>query len=218
MFMMKHMPAANADSSTEDMIDRGTPERMNAFSDGVFGVLITIMVLDLKKPSGADWHSMVSLWPTLLSYMVSYLFIAIVWVNHHYLVRHATRATVSLIWANFGHLFSVSFVPFLTAWVADTHFQPLPVAMYALVFLMVNITYLILVWESLCSEMSNAVPDRVRHLLHIRSFITIGMFTAAIGISLWWPMAGFAIICGCLLLYLRPEAPSLKGARRGMHS
>lgn len=80
------------------------------------------------------------------------------------------------------------------------------VAMYALIFLVVNITYLIFVWESLSDESGNAVPERVRHILHIRSFITISLFASALVISFWWPKVGFIIICSCLLLYLRPEA------------
>ena len=207
MIRKKHTPKVNSEMSAEDINNAGTPERISAFSDGVFAVIITIMVLDLKKPSGSDWHSLVVLWPTLLSYIDSYLFIAIVWVNHHYLLRHATRASRRLIWANFGHLFSVSFVPFLTAWIADTHFQPVPVAMYALVFLMVNITYLILIWETIPSNTIDAVTERVRRLLNIRCFITIGLFSIALILSFWWPLAGFIIICCCLLLYLRPEAP-----------
>ena len=203
---MKHMPKAGAGVSAKDTNDQYTPERVNAFSDAVFAVIITLMVLDLKKPSGANWHSLVSLWPILLSYIVSYLFIAIVWVNHHYLLKSTTRATPRLIWANFAHLFSVSFVPFLTSWIAETEFQPLPVAMYALVFLLVNITYLIFVWESLCDDSGNAAPERVRHILHIRSFITISLFAIALVVSFWWPRVGFTMICVCLLLYLRPEA------------
>jgi uncharacterized membrane protein len=188
------------------MSEQYTPERVNAFSDGVFAVIITLMVLDLKKPAGADWHSLATLWPVLLSYIVSYLFIAIVWINHHYLLKHSTRATPRLIWANFAHLFSVSFVPFLTSWIAETEFQPLPVAVYAFVFLLVNITYLIFVWETLCDGNGNPAPDRIRHIVNIRCFTTIGLFSAALVLSFWWPRVGFTIVCLCLLLYLRPEA------------
>jgi uncharacterized membrane protein len=191
----------------DDRNKPGTPERIIGFSDGVFAVIITIMVLDLKKPEDAHWRSLVALWPVILSYMVSYLFIAVVWVNHHFLLKHANRATQRLIWSNFVHLFSVSFVPFLTAWIAETHFQPLPVAMYALIFLIVNITYLILIRESFRIDKNDMVVNRVRRLLQIRSLITISLFTTAFIISFWWPLVGFTIICCCLLLYLRPEAP-----------
>jgi uncharacterized membrane protein len=96
---------------------RATPERLGAFSDGVFAVIITIMVLDLRPPSGATLAALLPLWPAALSYAVSYLFIAIVWVNHHHLLRFAEHATPRLIWVNFAHLFMVSLVPFSTAWV-----------------------------------------------------------------------------------------------------
>jgi hypothetical protein len=86
---------------------KATPERLNAFSDGVFAVLITILVLDLRPPGSPTLHSLLLLWPTWLSYSVSYIFIAIVWANHHHLLGYATEATPRLMWFNFGHLFSV---------------------------------------------------------------------------------------------------------------
>jgi uncharacterized membrane protein len=223
MLRKQHRPKASGDRHADDRSDGSATERINTFSDGVFAVIITIKVLDLKKPPAADWHSLFSLWPVLISYIVSYLFIAIVWVNHHYLLRHAQQATMRLIWTNFAHLFSVSFIPFLTAWIADTRFESIPVAMYALVFLLVNITYLILAWECLFEATGDAIPERVRRLLHIRSFTTIGLFAIALVISFWWPLAGFIIICACLFLYLRPEAPrtvprtapALSGKERG---
>jgi uncharacterized membrane protein len=81
-----------------------TPERLAAFSDGVFAVIITIMVLDLKPPNGTTLRALVPLWPTALSYAVSYFFIAIIWVNHHHLLRFTHSATPQLIWWNFAHL------------------------------------------------------------------------------------------------------------------
>ena len=95
---------------------RRTPERLSAFSDAVFAVLITVLVLELRPPEQPTFKALLSLWPTWLSYAVSYLFIAIVWTNHHYLMRYATEATPSLLWFNFAHLFSISLLPLSTAW------------------------------------------------------------------------------------------------------
>ena len=106
---------------------RPTTERLGAFSDGVFAVIITIMVLELKPPSQPSFAALLALWPTALSYAVSYLFIAIVWVNHHHLLRFAEHATPRLVWINFAHLFMVSLVPFSTAWVAGTRLAAVPV-------------------------------------------------------------------------------------------
>src|SRR5262249_10747622 len=101
------------------MTDRTTPtERLTAFSDGVFSVIITIMVLDLKPPAQAKLSALLPLWPTALSYAVSYLFVAIIWINHHRLLLFAHDATPKLIWWNFGHLFMTSLIPYSTAWIA----------------------------------------------------------------------------------------------------
>ena len=101
-----------------------TTERLSAFSDGVFAVLITVLVLDLRPPELPTFKSLLSLWPTWLSYAVSYLFIALVWTNHHHLMRYATEATAHLMWFNFAHLFSVSLLPLSTAWMAVSELAP----------------------------------------------------------------------------------------------
>ncbi len=99
---------------------RTSTERLVAFSDGVFSVIITIMVLELKPPSEAKLSALLPLWSTALSYAVSYLFVAIIWINHHRLLFFAHEATPLLIWWNFAHLFMTSLIPFSTAWIADT--------------------------------------------------------------------------------------------------
>src|ERR1700760_440831 len=98
------------------MLRRATPERLSTFSDGVFAVLITVLVLDLHPPEVPTAAALLLLWPTWLSYGVSYLFIAIVWINHHYLMRYATEANSRLLWFNFAHLFAMSLLPLSTAW------------------------------------------------------------------------------------------------------
>jgi len=90
---------------------RGTPERLSAFSDAVFAVLITVLVLELRPPEFPTFKALLSLWPTWLSYAVSYLLIAIVWANHHHLMHYAAETTPRLMWFNFAHLFSVSLLP-----------------------------------------------------------------------------------------------------------
>src|SRR5438309_10585451 len=99
------------------------------------------MVLELKPPEKATFGSLLPLWPTALSYVVSYYFIAIVWLNHHHLLRFCQDASPRLIWINFVHLFMVSLVPFSTAWIADSKLAAVPVFVYAGVFVLVNRTY-----------------------------------------------------------------------------
>lgn len=123
-------------------------DRVRFFSDGVFAVLITILVLELKPPHADTFRALLPLWPTGLSYAVSYLFIAIVWLNHHHLFGYAEVATSRLLWFNFAQLFSVSLIPFATEWIAESRLANAPVALYAAVFVLVNVTYLALCWEA----------------------------------------------------------------------
>jgi uncharacterized membrane protein len=119
---------------------KATPEQLTTFSDGVFAVLITVLVLDLRPPQLPTFDALLSLWPTWLSYAVSYVFIAIVWANHHHLMHYAAEVTPRLMWLNFAHLFSVSLLPVSTAWMAVSELAPQPVAFYAGVFFLVNVT------------------------------------------------------------------------------
>jgi uncharacterized membrane protein len=186
---------------------RATPARLSAFSDGVFAVLITVLVLELHPPGQPTFHALLSLWPTWLSYAVSYLFIAIVWTNHHHLMRYAREATPSLMWFNFAHLFSVSLLPLSTTWMAVSELAPQPVAFYAAVFFLVNVTYIFLIWELIDRAPADEVPPQERKIMHVRSIVTLCFFGAATIVALRFPLVGLGICCGCLIVYLRPEAP-----------
>lgn len=181
-----------------------SPERLSFFSDGIFAVLITILVLELHPPAEPTLHALIEHWPNWLSYAVSYLFIAIVWANHHYLLHHATEATPRLMWFNFAHLFSVSWLPLSTAWMATSKLAPQPVAFYAAVFFFVNATYILLIWELISPPVIDA---RARRNMFIRSFTTLVLFAVASAVALRSPYAGLAICCACLIVYLRPSAP-----------
>jgi uncharacterized membrane protein len=186
---------------------RPTPERLGAFSDGVFAVIITIMVLELKPPPQPSFAALLPLWPTVVSYAVSYLFIAIVWVNHHHLLRFAGHATPRLIWWNFAHLFAVSLVPVSTAWVAVTHFAAAPVAVYAAVFVMVNSAYVAFVWEVLAqAEVQKKVSPRMRQVTRVRSVVTLGIFAIAMVISVKFPLWGFGLV-PCVLCSFTVSRP-----------
>ncbi|ORX04478.1 hypothetical protein AWC29_14990 [Mycobacterium triplex] len=186
---------------------------MQAFSDAVFAVIITILVLELKPPSAHTLSALLPLWPTGLSYVVSYLFIAIVWVNHHHLFGYAQTATPRLVWSNFAHLFSVSLIPFTTEWIADSRLADAPVVLYASVFVLVNITYILLCTEIVDRPAHEDVSHRLRRLLGMRSFITIFVFAAAALIALRWPVIAMVLICSCLVGYLRPDLPPPKKAQ-----
>jgi uncharacterized membrane protein len=142
-----------------------------------------------------------------LSYAVSYLFIAIVWVNHHHLMRYATEASARLMWFNFAHLFSVSLLPLSTAWMAVSKLAPQPVAFYASVFFLVNITYLCLIWELIERAPVSEVSVKERRIMRFRSITTLCVFGVAAVVALTFPLAGLGMCICCLIVYLRPEAP-----------
>jgi uncharacterized membrane protein len=185
---------------------KATPERLGAFSDAIFAVIITIMVLDLRPPTQPTLAALLPLWPAALSYAVSYLFIAIVWVNHHHLLRFAEHATPRLIWVNFAHLFMVSLVPFSTAWIADTKLAAVPVFVYAAVFVLVNLAYNPFEWHALASASVEEISARTQRFAKIRPLFTLGTFVIAMLVALKFPSLGFGLICCALLVYLRPEA------------
>ncbi len=189
------------------MFRKATPERFSAFSDGVFAVLITVLVLELRPPEIPTFAALLDLWHTWLSYAVSYLFIAIVWINHHYLMRYATEATSRLLWFNFAHLFAMSLLPLSTAWMAVSKLGPQPVAFYAGVFFLVNATYIALIWELIERAPAGEVPAAVRRTMRIRSIATLCLFGIAAIVALFQPLVGLGICVCCLIVYLRPHPP-----------
>lgn len=118
--------------------------RLEAFSDGVIAILITIMVLELKVPHGADWQALRPLLPVFLSYVLSFIFLGIYWNNHHHMLHAAQHINGKILWANLHLLFWLSLIPFVTGWMGENHFAPLPTAIYGVVLLLSAIAYTIL--------------------------------------------------------------------------
>jgi uncharacterized membrane protein len=118
--------------------------RLEAFSDGVIAIIITIMVLELKVPHGEDFSSLKPLLPVLLSYMLSFIYLGIYWNNHHHLLHATEKITGGVLWANLHLLFWLSMVPFATSWMGDNHFSAAPTSLYGIVLLMAAVAYWIL--------------------------------------------------------------------------
>jgi uncharacterized membrane protein len=118
--------------------------RLEAFSDGVLAIIITIMVLELKVEHGSDWATLKGYVPVFLSYVLSFIYVGIYWNNHHHLFHSAGHVTGSMLWANLHLLFWLSLFPFTTAWMGENHFTPLPTAVYGVVLFMAAIAYYIL--------------------------------------------------------------------------
>jgi uncharacterized membrane protein len=115
--------------------------RLEAFSDGVLAIIITIMVLELKVPHGADLEALKPLLPNFLSYVLSFIYVGIYWNNHHHMLHAAKRVTGRVLWANLSLLFWLSLFPFATGWMGENHFEALPSAAYGLVLLMAALSY-----------------------------------------------------------------------------
>src|SRR4051812_26429244 len=123
------------------MLGRVHKGRLEAFSDGVIAILITIMVLELKLPNGDGFSAFVQILPRLCSYVLSFVFLGIYWSNHHHLLQATDRVSGGVLWANLHLLFWLSLVPFATEWVGETHSAPLPTALYGALLLLSGIAY-----------------------------------------------------------------------------
>ena len=118
--------------------------RLEAFSDGVLAIIITIMVLELHVPERTDWRALAPLVPTFLTYVLSFVFVGIYWSNHHHMLHATDEIRGGVLWANLHLLFWLSLVPFVTGWMGRNHFAPLPTAAYGIVMLMAAIAYTVL--------------------------------------------------------------------------
>jgi uncharacterized membrane protein len=167
-------------------------------------VIVTVMVLELDAPDTPTFSALWPLWPTAVSYAVSYLFIAIIWINHHYLMRFVGTPTLRLIWINFAHLFMVSLLPFATAWIARTRLAAAPMVFYGGLFVCIDIAYNFFEGDVLSTADAMALPGRTRHLARRRSLAVLAIFASATVIAAIAPRLGFALICGALMLHLRP--------------
>ena len=134
--------------------------RLEAFSDGVLAIIITIMVLDLKAPSGHDMSALRPMLPAFLSYVLSFVYIGIYWNNHHHMLHTVEKVSGGMLWANLHLLFWLSLFPVATAWMGENHFSSFPVAIYGLVLFMAAVAYLMLQRTIISSQGENSVLRR----------------------------------------------------------
>lgn len=177
--------------------------RLEAFSDGVIAIAITIMVLGLKMPHGADLAELLKLIPQLLSYALSFTYVGIYWVNHHHLLQPVSRVNGRILWANLHLLFWLSLIPFVTNWVAEHHRDPVPVASYGVVLLMCSIAFLLLqraliAGEGADSRLAKAIGK------DLKNSASIVLYALAIPLSVWSPLAGTVIYVVLAVLWFIP--------------
>jgi uncharacterized membrane protein len=178
--------------------------RLEAFSDGVIAILITIMVLELKLPEGHDLHALAKLWPRLCSYLLSFVFLGIYWNNHHHLLHACQRISGGILWANLHLLFWLSLVPFATEWLGETHSAPLPTAVYGLMLLLSAIAYYIL-QTAIVRHDGESSPLRAAVGRDLKGKLSPLAYVSGIGLAFVNPWLSDAIYACVALVWLVPD-------------
>jgi len=178
--------------------------RVEAFSDGVFAIIITIMVLELKKPDGSGVHDLLALWPVFLSYVLSFIYVGIYWNNHHHMFQAVKSVTGGTLWANLHLLFWLSLMPFATAWMAEDHFQPLPVALYGLVLALCGGAYTILMRVLLRHHAKDSTLARAAAGDH-RDWMSVVAYAIGIALAFVLPYVSLDIYALVALVWLIPS-------------
>lgn len=178
--------------------------RLEAFSDGVFAVIITIMVLNMNVPRGADFQALLSIAPVFLSYVLSYIYIGIYWNNHHHLLHASEHVTGGILWANLALLFCLSLVPFTTAWMGENHYAALPVAVYGVMLLSAGIAYFILSRSLIAHHGKNSVLAKSvgNDWKGIASLVVYALAIPTAFVRPWVACAGYTFVA---LMWLLPD-------------
>ncbi|HYN10293.1 MAG TPA: TMEM175 family protein [Vicinamibacterales bacterium] len=180
--------------------------RLEAFSDGVIAILITIMVLELKVPEegGGPIEDLRHLAPVFLSYLMSFVFVGIYWNNHHHMLHLADRVTGPILWANLHLLFWLSLVPFTTHWLGERHFTPVPTAVYGIVFFLAGVAWLIL-QRTIISAQGRGSRLREAVGRDVKGKLSAGMYAVAIALAFVNPGVAITIYVLVAALWLIPD-------------
>lgn len=181
-----------------------TTTRLEAFSDAVIAIIMTIMVLEFQVPEEADWRSLVPLMPIFFTYALSFVFIAIYWNNHHHLMHATQRVDGRVLWANMHLLFWLSLVPFVTHWMGDNHDAPVPTAVYGIVLLMAAVAYTLLVSAIVACE---GPHSKVREALgsDLKGKLSLAIYAAAIAVAFLNQAISDALYVTVALMWLVPD-------------
>jgi uncharacterized membrane protein len=178
--------------------------RLEAFSDGVIAILITILVLELKVPPGSDWQALHSMLPVFLPYVLSFVFLGIYWNNHHHMCQAAERVNGRILWANLHLLFWLSLIPFATAWIGQTRLSSLPTAIYGVVLLCAAVAYTILQSAFISGH---GPSSRLRAAVgkDFKGKLSLAGYAAAIPLSFVVPWASVGIYVFVALIWIVPD-------------
>ena len=179
-------------------------DRLTAFTDGVLAVIITIMVLEMKAPHGASFEDLLELWPVFLSYVLSFIYVAIYWNNHHHFFHLVKTVDGAVLWANLHLLFWLSTIPFATAWMGENHFAPIPTAFYGAALLMSAIAFYIM-QRVIIRHQGPGSP--LRHAIgrDIKGKISPVIYSAGIALAFVNTTAAGLLYIGAALMWLVPD-------------
>ena len=178
--------------------------RLEAFSDGVLAIIITIMVLELKVPRGTDWAALRPVIPALLSYVLSFVYVGIYWNNHHHMLQACQKVNGRVLWANLHLLFWMSLVPVVTGWMGENHGATIPVALYGAVLLLTGIAYTILA-RSLIALHGEDSPLAVALGRDYKGKLSLGLYAAAIVLSFVNTWIALAIYGAIAVVWMAPD-------------
>ncbi len=175
--------------------------RLEAFSDGVIAIIITIMVLELQPPHGTEAADLAGVLPGWLRYALSFVYVGIYWVNHHALFDRVAKVDGAALWANLHLLFWMSLIPWVTAWAGENPLAPLPVALYGAVLLLCSISFMLLSWRLDVKAGVHPMAWGSR-----KNRVSILLYAAAVLLSLWYAPLGAAVHVVLALFWIMPEA------------
>jgi uncharacterized membrane protein len=181
-----------------------TTGRLETFSDGVLAIIITIMVLEMKVPHGAEFGALRPLIPVLLSYVLSFIYLGIYWNNHHHMMHVVRRVSGGILWANLLLLFWLSLVPFVTGWMGENHFAPAPMALYGVVLLMAAVSYTLLVRATLKVEGPDSLLARAIGMDR-KGKISMLLYVVGIAVSFFSSWLSGAMYVTVALIWLVPD-------------
>ena len=181
-----------------------TKGRLEAFSDGVIAIIITIMVLELRPPEGANLQALVPLIPSLLTYLLSFIYLGIYWSNHHHLFQLVRRVNGGVLWANLHLLFWLSLVPFVTGWMGDNGLAPVPVALYGAVMLLAAVAYFIMVRVLLRLHGAGS-PLAASMGSDAKGKLSLALYAASIPLAFFSTSLSIAIFVVGALIWLVPD-------------
>jgi uncharacterized membrane protein len=189
------------------------PGRLEAFSDGVIAIIITIMVLELKVPASHDPAALRDLWPVFVSYLLSFLVIAIYWLNHHSLFHACKRVSNAVLWSNMGFLFCISLIPFATAYMGENRFNPFATALYGATMLLAGLSFVPMrraVAAQLAGDPVFRIADRRATL---KNYVSISLYAVSIPLAFVNPAITLGLAFAVAAIYFLPNAWLGKDAR-----